>query len=79
MAPAPALGKWFGHDPEFGEEMKKRYKSELQKNKAVEDFIENHENQKRITLVYAAKDPEHNYALILQEYLQYIYDEYKIL
>ena len=77
LAPTPALRKWFGHDLEFWEEFKKRYKSELRKNKAVEDFIENHENKKRITLIYAAKDPEHNHALILQEYLQNIYDEYK--
>lgn len=78
LAPTPALRKWFGYDREFWEEFKKRYKAELRKNKAVEDFIENHEDQKRITLIYAAKDSDHNHALVLREYLQNVYDEYKI-
>lgn len=77
LAPSPNLRKWFGHDPEFWEVFKKRYKAELRKNKAVEDFIEGHEDQKRITLIYAAKDSEHNHALVLQEYLQNIYNEFQ--
>lgn len=77
LAPTSALRTWFGHDPEFWEEFKKRYKSELRKNKAAEHFFENHEDHKRITLLYAAKDSEHSHALVLQEYLQSLYDQYK--
>ncbi|MGN6478039.1 MAG: DUF488 domain-containing protein, partial [Flavipsychrobacter sp.] len=73
-APSPELRKWFGHDPERWVEFQKQYRAELRKNESVDAFIENHQDEKVITLVYAAKDTEHNHALVLQEFLEKKYE-----
>ena len=70
LAPSAELRKWFGHDPDLWDEFQKRYRAELKKNDEVDSFIEQHENRKVITLVYGAKDPDHNHALVLQQYLK---------
>lgn len=70
VAPTTALRKWFGHDPELWEQFKQKYKSELVKNKAVAEFLENYKHLKKITLIYAALDKEHTHALILQDFLK---------
>lgn len=69
LAPTPALRKWFGHDPEKWQAFKAKYLHELKQNPAVEDFVATHASEKIITLVYAAKDTEHNQAIVLQQYL----------
>jgi len=74
LAPSSALRKWFGHDPERWVEFQKQYRAELRKNESVDVFIENHQDEKLITLVYAAKDTEHNQALVLQDFLQKKYE-----
>lgn len=70
LAPSPDLRKWFGHKPERWPEFKKRYRSELEKNKAVDLFIGKHRDKKVITLLYSAKDNLHNNALVLQDFLK---------
>lgn len=70
LAPSPELRKWFGHDPGLWPEFQKRYKAELKKNEAVEAFKEKYRETKVLTLVYAAKDEEHNQAVVLQKYLE---------
>lgn len=75
LAPSVKLRRWFGHDPELWIEFQKQYKAELKKNKTVATFIEEHQNKKIITLVYAAKDSEHTHALILKQYLEQQYAE----
>ncbi len=75
LAPTDALRKWFGHDPELWSQFEQKYKLELNKNEAVIKFLESHENKKIITLIYAAKDIEHNHALVLQQYLEDRYNE----
>lgn len=69
LAPSNELRKWFGHDPALWAEFKRRYKTELKDNPAVKEFISAHKNEKKITLIYSAKDEEHNQAMVLQEYL----------
>ncbi len=72
LAPSSELRKWFGHDPDKWSEFQKRYLEELSKEDAAEDLeqlrslIETHE---RITLVFAAKDTEHNNAVALRNYI----------
>ncbi|HEA50998.1 MAG TPA: DUF488 family protein [Marinobacter antarcticus] len=72
LAPTTELRKWFGHDPEKWTEFQQRYLKELKQNDAVEDLeklqsiIEKH---KRLTLVFAAKDTEHNNAVALRDFL----------
>lgn len=76
LAPSPQLRKWFGHDPALWTEFQKKYKAELKENDAVADFVEGHEDKKVITLVYGAKDEEHNHAIVLQHYLQQKYKHF---
>jgi uncharacterized protein YeaO (DUF488 family) len=68
IAPSPALRTWFGHDPKRWSEFKKRYHAELRGNK--EELRALRRSAKNITLVYGAKDPEHNQAVVLKEALE---------
>lgn len=70
LAPSTELRKWFHHDRELWHEFQKKYITELKKNKHIESFIEKHRNNKTITLLYAAKDTEHNHAQILKTFLE---------
>lgn len=72
LAPSTALRTWYGHDPLNWPEFQKRYRAELKNNEAVQTFLEQHEDKKVITLVYAGKDVEHTHAIVLQAYLNSI-------
>lgn len=73
VTPTPDLRKWFNHDPEKFEDFKKAYKKELlndeEKIKKLSELQELQKKQ-RLILLYAAKDKEHNHALILKEVLE---------
>lgn len=69
LAPSPSLRKWWRHDPELWSAFQKRYEVELENNEAVGAFVESHNHKKVITLVYGARDQEHNHAAVLQKYL----------
>ena len=70
VAPSPALRVWFNHDPKKWAAFKRRYTAELRKNKkAVSELRALLKKHKTVTLVYAAKDVEHNDALVLQDFL----------
>jgi uncharacterized protein YeaO (DUF488 family) len=70
LAPSTYLRKWFDHDPALWTEFQKLYRSELKHKKAVDAFMESHEDKKVITLLYSAKDIEHTHAIVLQQYLE---------
>ena len=71
IAPSNELRVWFGHDPKKWEEFRHRYKKELQTKKEFMDQIRNAEKKlKTVTLLYGAKDTEHNQANVLQEILK---------
>jgi uncharacterized protein YeaO (DUF488 family) len=69
LAPSTELRKWFNHAAPLWPDFEKRYRAELRKNDAVDDFLKEHRHDKRITLLYGAKDTEHNHALVLKDYL----------
>lgn len=69
IGPSTALRKWFNHDPEKWNEFKKRYVKELKNNKEAVDQIKAHLKKGAVTLVYSAKDEEHNQAVVLKEFL----------
>lgn len=73
LAPSVRLGKWFGHDPDLWIEFQKKYQAELKRNEAVDDFIEEHQEKTVITLIYGARDIEHNHAIVLQQCLEQQY------
>jgi uncharacterized protein YeaO (DUF488 family) len=72
LAPSDALRKWFGHDPERWTEFKRRYAEELRSPEAKAALSELKAFAKRgpVTLLYAAKDEEHNNALALKAHLE---------
>lgn len=69
IAPSTELRKWFHAESlEHWSEFKQRYLKELETNpalKELQDIVSKH----RVTLLYSAKDMEHNHAIILKEYL----------
>ncbi|HEX6849538.1 MAG TPA: DUF488 family protein [Chitinophagaceae bacterium] len=67
IAPSTKLRKWFGHDPDKWKEFKKRYHRELKNNKEQVSILKEHLKKRTVTLVYGAKDVEHNEALVLKE------------
>ena len=70
VAPSTTLRKWFGHDSDKWAEFKTRYRAELRANKEQVARLKVEMGKRRVTLVYGAKDEEHNEALVLQEYLK---------
>jgi uncharacterized protein YeaO (DUF488 family) len=69
IAPSTELRQWFGHDPSKWEEFKQRYLGELKENDEQVWLLKQEIKKGALTLVYAAKDTEHNEALVLQEFL----------
>ena len=67
VAPSSALRQWFGHDPAKWNEFQKRYRAELSHNAALQELREVVAHNKRITLVFGARDPDHNNAVVLSE------------
>ena len=71
VAPSKELRKWFGHDPERWDEFRRRYAAELKEVlpllRRVISFLE--EEHGTVTLVFAAKDEEHNNAVALRKLL----------
>ena len=71
IAPSSKLRKWFAHDLHKWEEFRVRYQEELKDKKPYLDQIKEIARKKEnITLVYAAKDEDHNNARVLQEILR---------
>ena len=69
VAPSDELRKWFNHEPQKWGDFKKRYFAEFeQKQEILGPIIEKH--GKDVTLLYAAKDQQHNNAVALKEYLE---------
>lgn len=70
LAPSTALRKWFDHDPDKWKEFRRLYLEELQAHGAEATNLFSRAGQAQLTLVYAAKDPQHNHALVLKEFLE---------
>lgn len=70
LAPSTELRKWFDHDEEKWEEFKKKYKKELNDHKDILKEIRQSADGHNVTLLYAAKDEDHNNAVVLKEVLE---------
>lgn len=69
LAPSNELRKWFGHDPEKWSEFRKRYREELTQTRAsqrIRELLDAAKRSKTITLLYGAKDEQHNEAVVLR-------------
>jgi uncharacterized protein YeaO (DUF488 family) len=68
IAPTSSLRIWFDHRADRFAEFKKRYRDELRSNQAVTEILRNI-GRGKTTLVYAARDPGVNHAVVLAEFL----------
>jgi uncharacterized protein YeaO (DUF488 family) len=69
-APSTELRKWFGHDPAKWKQFQTRYRTELGEKKEVLDLLKQKSKEHTVTLVYGARDEEHNEALALKMILE---------
>jgi uncharacterized protein YeaO (DUF488 family) len=70
LAPSADLRTWFGHDPDRFEEFRKRYLEELRRHRSRLTELRRRARSGTLTLVYAARDAEHNDAVVLAEVLK---------
>jgi uncharacterized protein YeaO (DUF488 family) len=69
IAPSTALRKWFGHDPAKWKQFRARYFRELDHNTDTVSQLRALARRGAVTLVYSARDEEHNQAVALRDYL----------
>ena len=70
VAPSAELRRWFGHDAAKWPEFRRRYLKELRHNPQAVDLLRRKAKRGPLTLVYAARDDEHNSAVVLNDYLE---------
>jgi DNA-3-methyladenine glycosylase len=69
VGPSTELRTWFGHVPERFEEFATKYRAELDDNPAAQELRDVVAAHDTVTLVYSAKDEEHNQAVVLADYV----------
>ena|SRR5258705_14015491 len=69
IAPSTELRKWFNHEPEKWESFLAKYKTELDHSSSLEELRSLTKKHKIITLLYSAKDEQHNHAIALKSFL----------
>ena len=69
IAPSNELRKWFDHDPDKWKQFHSKYYKELKSKEAELKIIKQHLKSSTVTLLYGAKDKEHNQAVALLEYI----------
>jgi uncharacterized protein YeaO (DUF488 family) len=70
LAPSSGLRQWFDHDPVRFAEFRRRYELELAAHGARLRELRERTQEGALTLVYAARDAEHNDAVVLAELLR---------
>ncbi|MDZ7749265.1 MAG: DUF488 domain-containing protein [Halofilum sp. (in: g-proteobacteria)] len=68
-APSTGLRKWFGHDPARFDAFARHYRDELAARPETVDHLRALARADGLTLLYAARDPEHNHARVLAAFL----------
>jgi uncharacterized protein YeaO (DUF488 family) len=69
VAPSDELRRWFGHDPQRWAEFRRRYTAELEARPEAWRPLLEAARDGDLTLLYGAKDTEHNNAVVLREHL----------
>jgi DNA-3-methyladenine glycosylase len=70
VGPSTGLRTWFGHRPDRFDEFARRYREELDGSPALAHLREVVADHDVVTLVYSARDEEHNQAVVLAEVLR---------
>ena len=69
LGPSTSLRKWFGHDPDKWAAFRARYRRELAKKSDLLNELAGYAKARTLTLVYGARDPTHNQAVVIKELL----------
>lgn len=69
IGPSTTLRKWFNHDPLRWTEFLRRYHTELKTKKGLLATIKQQAQVGPVTLLYSAKDEQHNHAIVLRNSL----------
>jgi uncharacterized protein YeaO (DUF488 family) len=69
IAPSTELRKWFNHEPSKWPEFKRRYQAEISNNTEALSLLQKHLASGKATIVYSAKDEQHNDAVVIKLYL----------
>lgn len=69
IAPSTGLRRWFGHDPARWDGFRERYFAELAANPEALARLRSYTGRGPVTLLFAARDEDHNNAVALREYL----------
>jgi len=70
IAPTTGLRKWFNHEPEKWKQFITRYRKEISSSDAMKELKADLREHKTVTLLFGAKDEEHNQAQALLEFLK---------
>jgi uncharacterized protein YeaO (DUF488 family) len=70
VAPSAELRRWFGHDPARWPEFRRRYAAELDADPEAWRPLLAADRQGTVTLLFSARDTEHNNAVALKDYLE---------
>lgn len=70
VAPSSELRRWFGHDPAKWDKFQRRYRAELDANPGAWKPLLESVKLGNVTLLYSARDTEHNNAAGLKSYLE---------
>lgn len=70
LAPSAELRRWFGHDPARFEGFRKRYRAELREHADRLEELRRRAGEGPLTIVFGARDREHNNAVVLAEVLR---------
>jgi uncharacterized protein YeaO (DUF488 family) len=70
LAPSGELRSWFRHDPARFPEFRRRYMSELASHESKLRELRRIARDGTLTLVYGARDTEHNDAVVLAQLLR---------
>lgn len=70
LAPTTELRKWFAHDVNKWSEFKTRYSVELSSNPEFNSFFQQIKDKASVTLLFGAKDVEHNNAAVMLQVLK---------
>lgn len=70
VGPSNELRKWFGHDPQRWTEFRRRYRRELASHQDELAPLLEAARQGDVTLVYSARDEQHNQAVVIKGVLE---------
>lgn len=70
LAPSNELRTWYRHDPEKWPEFRRRYARELEQKGDLIALLKHRAGEGNVTLLFAARDEEHNNAVALRQWLE---------